>query len=124
MRIKQEYLLVSAGLQDIFKQFKMTFDDPKEFADKIRIQINDTHPTLIIAELMRLLTKEHDRSWAEAWDITKTVCSFTNHTVLRESLEEWDHQLLKEILPRQTAIIEKINFDFSKLFLFPLFTFR
>jgi starch phosphorylase len=112
MRIKQEYLLVSAGLQDIFKQFKMTFDDPKEFADKIRIQINDTHPTLIIAELMRLLTKEHDRSWAEAWDITKTVCSFTNHTVLRESLEEWDHQLLKEILPRQTAIIEKINFDF------------
>ncbi|MBM3201853.1 MAG: glycogen/starch/alpha-glucan phosphorylase [Chlamydiae bacterium] len=112
MRIKQEYLLVSAGLQDIFKQFHMTFDDISEFADKIRIQINDTHPTLIIAELMRILTHVHEIHWDEAWEITKTVCSFTNHTILRESLEEWDHQLMREILPRQMRIIEKINFDF------------
>ncbi len=112
MRIKQEYLLVSAGLQDIFKQFHMTFDDIQEFPDKIRIQINDTHPTLIISELMRLLTRYYEFRWEEAWDITKTVCSFTNHTVLRESLEEWDHQLMKQILPRQMHIIEKINFDF------------
>ena len=112
MRIKQEYLLVSAGLQDIFKQFHMTFDDISEFPDKIRIQINDTHPTLIIAELMRILTYTHEIPWEKAWEMTKTVCSFTNHTILRESLEEWDHQLMKEILPRQMAIIEKINFDF------------
>lgn len=112
MRIKQEYLLVTASLQDIFRQYFLMCDNLDEFANLIRIQINDTHPALVIAELMRMLSEEHEVPWAKAWEITKTVCSYTNHTVLKESLEEWDSALLQKLLPRQYKIIEKINFDF------------
>lgn len=112
MRIKQEYLLVCASLKDIFRQYHLMYDDLREFANVIRIQINDTHPALTIAELMRLLTHEHEMRWEEAWEVTKTVCSYTNHTVLKESLEVWDVSLLQEILPRQYHVIEKINFEF------------
>ena len=112
MRLKQEYLLVTASLKDIIRQYRMMYDDFKEFGDVIRIQINDTHPALVIAELMRLLTHEHEIKWDEAWEITKTVCSYTNHTVLKESLEAWDISMIQEILPRQYHVIEKINYDF------------
>ncbi len=112
MRIKQEYLLVTSSLKDIIRQYKLMFNDFKEFGNIIRIQINDTHPALVVAELMRLLTHEHEIKWAEAWDIVKTVCSYTNHTVLKESLEAWDCHIIKEILPRQYHVIERINFDF------------
>jgi len=112
MRIKQEYLLVSASLQDIFRQYFLMFDNLDEFPNKIRIQINDTHPALTIAELMRILIEEHEIAWGKAWEITRTCCSYTNHTVLKESLEEWDSIFLKEILPRQFHIIERINFEF------------
>lgn len=112
MRIKQEFLLITSAIQDIFKQYHMTFDNFDEFADKVRIQLNDTHPALVIAELMRKLTVHHEHSFAEAFEITKAVCGYTNHTVLREALEEWDQELLHEVLPRQMYIIEKINFEF------------
>lgn len=112
MRIKQEYLLVSASLQDIFRQYFLMFKDLTEFPNIIRIQINDTHPSLVIAELMLILTSEYEVPFGKAWEIVKTCCSYTNHTVLKESLEEWDNSLLKQLLPRQFSIIEKINFDF------------
>ena len=112
MRIKQEYLLVTSSLKDIIRQYHLMFDNFDEFANLVRIQINDTHPALVIAELMRLLTHEHELKWDVAWEITKTVCSYTNHTVLRESLEAWDVHMIKDFLPRQYHIIEKINQEF------------
>lgn len=112
MRIKQEYLLVAASLQDIFRQYFQMFDNLSEFANIVRIQINDTHPALTIAELMRILTEEYEVGFGKAWEITRTCCSYTNHTVLKESMEEWECGFIKEILPRQFHIIEKINFDF------------
>ena len=89
IRLKQEFLLASASIHDIIRHHLKYFPDLSEFGDKVRIQINDTHPALVIAELMRL-TKEHDFGWGEAWEVVKPCCSYTNHTVLRESLEEWD----------------------------------
>lgn len=112
MRIKQEYLLVSASLQDIFRQYFLMYNDLSEFANMIRIQINDTHPALVIAELMRMLIEIHNEPWWRAFEIVQTVCSYTNHTVMKEALEEWDSSLIKEILPRQYHIIERINQEF------------
>ena len=112
MRIKQEYLLVASSLQDIVKRHLTMTKTVEDLPDLVRIQINDTHPALVIAELMRILTEEHAVAWNKAWDIVQACCSYTNHTVLKESLEEWDRKLLCEILPRQMKIIEKINFDF------------
>jgi starch phosphorylase len=112
VRLKQEFLLVSASLQDIITRYLYTFPDMSAFADKVRIQINDTHPSLVIPELMRLLTKEHDFGWGEAWEVVKTCCSYTNHTILRESLEEWNENRLRVLLPRQYHIIQRLNLDF------------
>ncbi|MCH9623857.1 MAG: Maltodextrin phosphorylase [Chlamydiia bacterium] len=112
MRIKQEFLLVSASLQDIIRQHLEDYGDMKQFHDKVRIQINDTHPAFIIAELMLILTKDHEHKFTEALDIVQEVCSYTNHTVLRESLEEWDIAHIKEILPAQYHIIERLNYIF------------
>lgn len=112
IRLKQEFLMVSASLQDIVKSYLDTHDSFQDFADKIRIQINDTHPALIIAELIRLLTKEHDIPWKTAVDMTRTITSYTNHTVLAEALEQWDQDLIKQMLPRQYRIIEQLNHEF------------
>ncbi len=112
IRLKQEFLLVSASIQDIVSGYLRTYSDMSLFADKARIQINDTHPALVIVELMRILIKEQDYGWAEAWDTVKTCCSFTNHTILREALEEWNSARLNYLLPRQYQLIEKLNFEF------------
>ncbi|MCH9612075.1 MAG: Maltodextrin phosphorylase [Chlamydiia bacterium] len=112
MRLKQEFLLVGASIHDIMKQYLSVYDDISEFGDKVRIQINDTHPALAVVELMRILTKTHELHWDDAWEITHAVCSYTNHTVLKESLEEWNCEMVKELLPRQYHIIEKINWGF------------
>ncbi|MGB7128580.1 MAG: glycogen/starch/alpha-glucan family phosphorylase [Candidatus Rhabdochlamydia sp.] len=112
IRLKQEFLLVSASLQDIIRRHLFIFSNMNEFADKVRIHINDTHPALTIAELQRLLITEHDFGWEEALDIVKTCCNFTNHTILKESLEEWNQSSLQYLLPRQYAIIERINLEF------------
>ncbi|MBS0620663.1 MAG: glycogen/starch/alpha-glucan family phosphorylase [Verrucomicrobia bacterium] len=112
IRLKQEFLLVSASLQDIIRHHLHTFSDMRHFADKVRIHINDTHPALAIAELQRLLVGEHDFDWGEAWEVVKNCCNYTNHTVLRESLEEWNQNRLQYLLPRQYHVIERLNLDF------------
>jgi starch phosphorylase len=81
------------------------------FADKVRIQINDTHPALVIVELIRILTRFHDFSWEEAVEVARTCCSYTNHTVLKESLEEWNQNRIEYLLPRQYRILERLNLD-------------
>lgn len=111
-RVKQEFLLVSASLQDIFGHYLKNFDTFDQFADKVRIQINDTHPALIIAEMMRLLTERYHLSWSKSLEITRECCGYTNHTILREALEEWDRHLIQHLLPRQYAVIERLNHDF------------
>lgn len=112
VRLKQEFLLVSASLQDIVNQYKEVHDDWSHFADAVRIQINDTHPALIIPELIHLLTQEHDLSWNAAWETVRTCCGYTNHTVLREALEEWNAERVFELLPRHYFIIERLNHEF------------
>ena len=112
IRLKQEFLLVSASLQNIFAHHELKFQDISLFPDKVRIQINDTHPALVIPELMRILIHEHDHRWGEAWDVVKQCCGYTNHTVLKESLEEWNERRLRQLLPRQYRIIERLNQEF------------
>ncbi|MCH9622022.1 MAG: Glycogen phosphorylase [Chlamydiia bacterium] len=110
MRIKQEFLLVSSSLQDIVREHWEVHGTMDNFRDKVRIQINDTHPAFVIAQLMIILTKDHEHKFEEALEIVQEVCSYTNHTVLRESLEEWDTEHIKEILPAQYHMVERINF--------------
>lgn len=112
IRLKQQFLLVSSSLKDIIRRHLRIHGDLSNLADKVRIQINDTHPSLVIAELMRTLTKNYNFAWKDAWEATCTICSYTNHTVLREALEEWSVELLQEQLPRQLNIIERLNLDF------------
>lgn len=112
VRLKQEFVLVCASLQDIIRRHLRTYGDLSNFADKVRIQINDTHPALLIAEMVRVLTKSYDFSWDEAWETCQTCCSYTNHTILREALEEWNEKRMYELLPRQYHIIQKLNLDF------------
>jgi starch phosphorylase len=112
IRLKQEFLLVSASLQDIFKHYFNTHSDISAFADKVRIQINDTHPATLVAELMRMLTKQYNMRWEEAWEKTVAITGYTNHTILTEALEQWDQNLYRYLLPRQYSIIERINLDF------------
>lgn len=112
VRLKQEYLLVSASLQDIFRYYFSMYDNLKEFPNKVRIQINDTHPAMLVAELMRTLVKRFSMPWHQAWEVTQAVTSYTNHTILSEALEVWDQNLFRYLLPRQYRIIEHINYEF------------
>lgn len=112
LRLKQEFLLVSASLHDIIRRHLGVYGDLSLLADKVRIQINDTHPALTIAELVRTLTKNYDLSWKEAWETCQTICSYTNHTILREALEEWSEPRMQEQLPRQYQIIQRLNQEF------------
>lgn len=112
VRLKQEYLLVSASLQDIIRHYLYTHDNFRSFADKVRIQINDTHPALVIPELIRILTKKHDIPWKMAVEMTLVCTGYTNHTILSEALEQWDQNLFYYLLPRQYKIIERLNHDF------------
>ncbi|MBA3603642.1 MAG: glycogen/starch/alpha-glucan phosphorylase [Parachlamydiaceae bacterium] len=112
IRLKQEFLLVSASLQDIIRHYLTRHQNFRSFVDKVRIQINDTHPALVIPELIRILTTEHDISWNMAVEMTQHVTGYTNHTILREALEEWDQSLVSYLLPRQYRIIERLNHEF------------
>lgn len=112
MRLKQEFLLVSSSLQDIISRYLRHHPNLRSFADKVRIQINDTHPALAIAELIRMLTAEHDLSWKTAVEIAQACFGYTNHTVLSEALEQWDSKLMYYLLPRQYKVIERLNQDF------------
>ncbi|OIJ12316.1 glycogen phosphorylase [Anaerobacillus arseniciselenatis] len=110
LRLKQQYFLVSAGIQSIIKQFKAKYSaDLLQLPEKIGVHINDTHPVLVIPELMRILLDEEGLSWEDAWRITKRTVSFTNHTTLSEALEKWPVTMVKELLPRIFMIVEEIN---------------
>lgn len=109
LRLKQEYFMVSAGVQSIIRHFRKYNVPRKNIPDKIAIHINDTHPALAIPELMRILMDEEHLTWDQAWEITQKTCSYTNHTILREALEKWPIDMMKELLPRIYMIIEEIN---------------
>ncbi|CFQ62922.1 glycogen phosphorylase [Yersinia frederiksenii] len=115
LRLRQEYFLVSATVQDILSRhwtMHQTFDN---LADKIAIHLNDTHPVLSIPEMMRLLIDEHKFSWMDAWDVVQQVFSYTNHTLMSEALETWPIDMIGKILPRHLQIIFDINDHFLKL---------
>jgi len=109
LRLQQEYLLVSASLQDILDCFAAQHDDWHLLPERVAIQLNDTHPALAIPELMRLLMDREDLAWDEAWDITVRTFAYTNHTVLPEAMETWPVSLMGNLLPRHLQIIYEIN---------------
>lgn len=109
LRLKQQYFFVSAGIQSIVRHYKKHKGDIKLLDEKIAIHINDTHPTLAIPELMRILLDEEGLSWENAWRITQNTISYTNHTILAEALEKWPVDMFKSLLPRIYMIIEEIN---------------
>ncbi|OHD76741.1 MAG: glycogen phosphorylase [Spirochaetes bacterium RIFOXYC1_FULL_54_7] len=109
LRLKQEYFFVSATIQDIVRRYKNEHKDFSEFPDQVAIQLNDTHPAISIAELMRTLVDQEGLPWEAAWDITVRTYGYTNHTVLPEALERWPVDLMARVLPRHLEIIYEIN---------------
>ncbi|MBC2578731.1 glycogen/starch/alpha-glucan phosphorylase [Clostridium sp. DJ247] len=114
LRLKQQYFFVSSGVQSIIKHFKTHGKNLRELDEKIAIHINDTHPTLAIPELMRILMDEEGFGWDEAWRMTTNIISYTNHTILSEALEKWPIELFKNLLPRIYMIVEEINKRFCE----------
>ena len=112
LRLRQQYFFVSASLQDILARFLKTHSDLAMLPDKVAIQLNDTHPSIAIPELMRLLVDIHGLEWERAWDITVRVFAYTNHTLLPEALESWSVSLMESLLPRHLQIIYEINHRF------------
>lgn len=115
LRLKQEYFFVSATVQDIIRRYKKGNTDKlkfENFPDKVAIQLNDTHPSIAIAELMRVLVDIEGLNWCDAWEITVNTFGYTNHTVLPEALEKWTVELIGRILPRHLEIIYEINYHF------------
>jgi len=109
LRLKQEYFFVSAGIQSIVASFKKIEKPITMLSNYVAIHINDTHPSLAVPELMRILIDEEDLDWDTAWHITVNTMAYTNHTILSEALEKWPHYLMQDLLPRITMIIEEIN---------------
>jgi starch phosphorylase len=114
LRLKQQYFFVSAGIQSIIRHYKKHLGDLCLLNEKIAIHINDTHPTLAIPELMRILLDEEGLSWEDAWRITTNSVSYTNHTILQEALEKWPIDMFKKLLPRIFMIVEEINERFTR----------
>jgi starch phosphorylase len=112
LRLKQQYFFVSATIQDIIKNYKLKHKDFSKFAEKNSLQLNDTHPTIAIPELMRVLLDEEGLKWEESWDITTKTFGYTNHTVVPEAMEEWSIELFGKLLPRHLQIIYDINAHF------------
>ena len=109
LRLKQQYFFISASVQTAIKKYKDKHDDIKKFHEKVTFQLNDTHPTVAIAELMRILMDEEGLSWDEAWEVTTKTCAYTNHTIMAEALEKWPIELFSRLLPRIYQIVEEIN---------------
>lgn len=114
LRLKQQYFLVSAGIQSILRNFKKNNDSLFDLPNKVALHVNDTHPVLAIPELMRILLDDEHMEWDEAWEITTKTISYTNHTTLVEALETWPVDLMKSLLPRVFMIIEEINKRFCQ----------
>ena len=109
LRLKQQYFFVSASVQRAVARFKKHHSDIHKLPEKVTFQLNDTHPTVAIAELMRILLDEEGLGWNEAWDITSRTCAYTNHTIMAEALEKWPIEIFSRLLPRIYQIIEEIN---------------
>ncbi len=116
LRLKQQYFFVSASLQEAIAKYKREHvgEDIRNFHEKVTIQMNDTHPTVSVAELMRLLMDEEGLEWDEAWEVTTKTCAYTNHTIMAEALEKWPIDLFKRLLPRVYQIVEEIDRRFVK----------
>lgn len=109
LRLKQQYFFISASVQRAVKKYKESHDDIRKFYEKTVFQLNDTHPTVAVAELMRILVDEENLDWDEAWEITTKTCAYTNHTIMSEALEKWPIELFSRLLPRIYQIVEEIN---------------
>ena len=109
LRLKQQYFFVSASLQAALEKYKKNHDDIHKLPEKMTIQMNDTHPTVAVAELMRLLLDEEGLGWDESWEITTKTCAYTNHTIMAEALEKWPIDLFSRLLPRVYQIIQEID---------------
>ncbi|MEO5935636.1 MAG: glycogen/starch/alpha-glucan phosphorylase [Terriglobales bacterium] len=114
LRLIQEYFLVACSLRDIIRRYLTNHPDFDDFANKAAVQMNDTHPSIAVAELMRLLVDEYGVEWTKAWAITRATLGYTNHTLLPEALEKWPVGLMERVLPRHMQIINHINFLFLK----------
>jgi len=109
LRLKQQYFFISASVQRAIKKYKENHDDLRKFNEKVCFQLNDTHPTVAVAELMRILMDEEYLTWDEAWEVTTKTCAYTNHTIMSEALEKWPIDLFSRLLPRVYQIVEEIN---------------
>ena len=114
LRLKQQYFFVSASLQDMLYRFTKSGTPLANLSDKVAVQLNDTHPSIAVAELMRILTDQHHLEWAQAWDIVTRTFAYTNHTLMPEALETWPVPLFERVLPRHLQIIYEINHRFLK----------
>ena len=109
LRLKQQYFFISASVQAAVAKYMRSHDDIRKFHEKVTFQLNDTHPTVAIAELMRILMDDYYLSWEEAWNVTTKTCAYTNHTIMSEALEKWPIELFSRLLPRIYQIVEEIN---------------
>ncbi|MEN0065471.1 MAG: glycogen/starch/alpha-glucan phosphorylase [Myxococcota bacterium] len=109
LRLKQQYFFVACSLHDILRRYKKTHDTLENFPNKVAIQLNDTHPAITIAEMMRVFVDREQLSWDQAWDLTQRTCAYTNHTLLPEALEKWPLPLFARVLPRHLEIIREID---------------
>ena len=109
LRLKQQYFFISASVQEAVEKYMRKHQDIRKFHEKVTFQLNDTHPTVAIPELMRILMDDYDLEWVEAWDVTTKTCAYTNHTIMAEALEKWPIELFSRLLPRIYQIVEEIN---------------
>jgi glycogen phosphorylase len=114
LRLKQQYFFVACSIHDIVRRFKKAHDSFVEFPDKVAVQLNDTHPAIAVAELMRVLMDREGLGWEQAWEITRRSTAYTNHTLLPEALEKWPLELFEKLLPRHLQIIYEINHRFMR----------
>ena len=115
LRLKQQYFFVSASIQSAVAKYMKTHDDIRKLHEKVCFQLNDTHPTVTVAELMRVLLDDYFLEWDEAWEVVRKCCAYTNHTIMAEALEKWPISLFKALLPRVYQIIEEINRQFENM---------
>lgn len=109
LRLKQQYFFISASLQALLEKYKKKHSDVRKLHEKVIIQMNDTHPTVAVPELMRLLIDQEGLSWEEAWEVTSKTCAYTNHTIMAEALEKWPIDLFSRLLPRIYQIVQEID---------------
>ena len=114
LRLKQQFFFVSCSIQDIIRRYLVNHDTFEAFPEKVALQLNDTHPSLAVAELMRILLDRYDLPWKQAWEITSHACAYTNHTLLSEALEKWPVSMFEKLLPRHLQIIYEVNRRFLR----------